>query len=235
MANYSDYVERIKTYLRISVDDLPQLDMDECITAAVDEHSDHRPYVQYHVVTGDASDPADYDLHADFIWDWSDILELEYPTGNNPRSLLEVDDYEIWYDGPNTKYQIRFLSAKPTATETYQMKFTSRHDTPVDRPAADTIPAQDFNAVCMLSASYCYHSLAAKFTQTQDPTMNQDIINYHSKGEEYNSLAAKMRRLYFRSIGKSDEPMPEVAIATKDWDSEFAGQVDYLTHPKNWR
>lgn len=232
MADYADYVERIKTYLRVDVSDLPQLDMDECITAAVDEHSDNRPYVQYQKADGDASDPPDYDLPSAFIWDWSKVLELEYPTGNNPRSILDPEDWEIWYDGANTKYQLRFLSYAPTAAEDYQLKYTSRHTLSQD---TDTIATQDFNAVCLLSTSYCYRSLAAKFTQTQDSTMTQDVINYRSKGEEYTTLANKFRSLYYDAIGKSDKPLPDVSIATKDWDSEFANQVDYLTHTKDYR
>jgi len=235
MADYSDYVERVKTYLRVDISDLPQLDMDECITAAVDEHSDHRPYIQYQRTAGDGGDPPDYDLPTGFIWDWSKILELEYPTGNNPRTILEPEDWSIWYDGANTKYQLRFTSAAPSTSDTYQLKYTSRHTSPVDRPATDTISAHDFNAVCMLASAYCYRSLAGKFTQTQDATMSQDVINYRTKGEEYTRLAEKFRALYFTAIGKSDKPQPEVAVSTKDWDSEFANQVDYLTHTKDYR
>jgi hypothetical protein len=231
---YSDYVERIKTYLRVHEGDLDQLNMDECIQQAVEEHSNYRPYIQSDDISGDGSDPPDYALHADFFVDWSKVLMLEYPTGNNPRSLLDPEDWEIYYNG--TAWRVRFLSSAPATGETARMLFTSLHTLTQDTDTLiSTGRKNDFAAVCILSAAYCYDSLAAKFTQTQDPTMNQDVINYRTKGEEYNTLCNKMRKRYFALIGKSDKPQPEIAVATKDWDSEFAGQVDYLTHPKTYR
>lgn len=232
MANYSIFVERIKSFLQVGDLELPQIDLDEAIAAAVSEHSEHVPYIQYDIITGDSGDPADYDLHADWVPQWSEVLEVEYPTGNNPRTLLESDSWEIYYDGANTKYQFRFLSASPTSSETAQMKITTRHTLTQD---TDTTAAKDFTAVCVLATAYAYLQLSAKYTQTQEPTLTADVINYQDKGAQYVDRSNNMRTLYFRAIGKSEDQQLDVAGTRRDWDSEFADQVDYITHPKDWR
>jgi hypothetical protein len=230
MASIDAWRTRIKAFLR--TDDLSALDpeeMMECIQAAVDEHSLHRPNRKFYDIAGDAG--YDYDLPPDWTEGLSEPLTIECPAGNRDRSMLGSDTWAVVWNG--AKYQLRLLATTPAVGETIRLEYTTRHTL---TNSLDTIRVQDFTAACLLATAWCYASLAARFTGTQDASMSADIVDYRSKGDEYSRLEGKMRKRYFQALGgKADDTGPKPAMVDSDQDPKFANQIDYLTHPRSTR
>lgn len=232
---HADYITRMETFVRTEDDDqIDDTEKSACLDSAVDEHSRHRPLLQFHDVTG--SGVFDYDLPADWQEGFSQILSIEYPVDatSQSRSMLDRDEWELWYDVDNTKWQLRFLTAEPATGETARVEYTTIHS--VSTTPTDTVLESHFTAVCLLGAAYCYESLAARYTQTMDPTLAVDTVDYQSKGQQYTSLANKLRGRYFVTIGGNAENKgPKPAFVVGDMDTEFANRTDHLTHSRRYR
>ena len=230
MANYNDYLIRIKAFLR--VEDIDQIDadeIDECVVTAAGEHSTHKPLIRYADIDGNGG--FDYPLPADWKSWFSSMRAVEYPVGDRSRTFLKSDNYEVFNDG--NQWLLRLLSATPSTTEMIRIEYTTSHQLDT---STDTILETDFSAICFLATAYCYASMAARYTGTSDPTMTSDVVNYRSKGEEYKSLERNFRQRYFQAIGgATEEKGPKPVLIVSDFDPEFANQINYLTHPNQHR
>ena len=203
--------------------------MAECLSTAVDEHSGHRPLVRFYDFRGNGN--YDYDLPPDWIPQFSIVQSIEYPAGRQNREMIDQDNYEIIWSGVGWK--LRFLSATPSATETIRLEYTTTHRVTND---ADTVRRDDFSAVSILAAAWSCFSLAARYATTQEPTLSADVVDYRSKSDEYTRLENVLRKRYFQAIGgAADEKGPRPAFLTRDLDTKFADQTDYLTHSRRYR
>lgn len=65
------------------------------------------------------------------------------------------------------------------------------------------IPVGDFFAVCNLSAGMCCQAISAKYSRTNDPTINADSVGHTSRAGEFSRRAKDFIALYERHLGIS--------------------------------
>lgn len=162
---------------------------------------------------------------------FSAIRLIEFPTGNVPPSFLLDEEWQMYRTPSGLK--IMLLETTPAASDMLRLTWTARH--PND---GSTVADPDFEAVCDYAAALCYEALAAIYTQTSDPTLAADSVNYRTKGQEYLSLAKEARRRYFQHMGidPSDTSTGTgPAIASGNLYETQGSGLDRLTHPRNSR
>lgn len=204
---------------------------DACLVQAIlQRYSKDRPVEKVVDLAGNAT--SDLPLPASFEQGFSFFTEVEYPVGSVPPTVLDDVNWTL-YRTP-TALVLRLLTAKPTAIETVRVSFPARH-------AADgsTVPEPDFEAVCDYAAALGYEKLAGFYTQTGDPSLQADSVNYRSKGEEYLALARSARRRYFAHLGIDEEATGQAVagagISIGELDEDLIGGIDRLTHPRSTR
>lgn len=196
-------------------------DFDRNIAAALAVYSKHRPAVKVADVTGNGTH--DYALPAGWTDEFSLVRSVEYPIGDLPATLLENDDYEI-YQSPTDK-KLRLRNNSPAASESFRVSFT------VLRTDA-TVPDSDVNALANLAAALCLEELANAYTQTSDPTIGADSVNYRSKGYEFGQRAKTLRKLYNEHLGLREGDSTPPASAVTAMDMKYPGGRERLTHPR---
>lgn len=165
-------------------------DYGPAIAAALASYSKHRPReVVFDLVGNGGSDLA---LPAGWVAEFSRILAVEYPVGENPPHLLATDEWSL-YRSPQG-YQLRLRWDNPAAGESVRLTYTA--------PRTETeLPAGDLDAVASLAAAICLRTLAALYGQTSDPTIQADVVNYRSKTDEFRRLAEAMEERYNLHLG----------------------------------
>lgn len=173
------------------------------IDGALQRYSAHNPRVA--VADLDGADSHDLDLPTDWVEDFSAIKAVEYPIGEIPEVYLDAADYRL-YQSP-TGWALRLFDVAPATGESVRLSYT------LPRLEA-TVPQNDFDAVACLAAADCCERLANLYTQTGDPTIGADVVNYRSKGAEYASRAKRLRELYAAHIGVDEKGGPPAATTT---------------------
>jgi hypothetical protein len=210
---------------------LPPADHDKAIGEAVKEYSKHRPRVRVHELSGDGQ-VYQWALPADWEEGFSGINgEVEYPAG---RRVPEYIDAERWmlYREPALGLRFRLLDVTPGATEKVRVPYTVRHT--VDA-ATDTVPVADREAVAKLAASYAARSLAAYYSQTQDPTMGADSVSYRTKAQDYSMLAGHLVKAFREHLGLKETDQVGAASVTADLDVTLQPGIERFHHPRRWR
>lgn len=83
-----------------------------------------------------------------------------------------------------------------------------------------TIPVADFFGVCNLAAGMCCQAIAAKYSRTNDPTINADSVNHTSRAGEFQRRGAEFIKLYREQVGLgSDDNSNQAAGDFIDWNS----------------
>lgn len=167
-----------------------ETDYAPAMEAALASYSKHRPReVVFDLVGNGGSDLA---LPAGWVAEFSRILAVEYPVGENPPHLLAADEWSL-YRSPQG-YQLRLRLDKPAAGESVRLTYTA--------PRTETeLPAADLDAVACLAASICLRTLAALYGQTSDPTIQADVVNYRSKTDEFRRLADALEERFHVHLG----------------------------------
>lgn len=197
---------------------------DRSLASGLETYSRHRPDSKVVDIVGNGAH--DYVLPTGWVTEFSGISSIEYPIGNVPATCLEADEYEI-YRTP-TDRKLRLKAATPAASESFRVTFTApRTET--------TVPAADEEAFCNLAASYCLEVLANLFTQTSDPSIAADVVNYRSKGYEFSQRAKRLMQIYNDHLGIKEGSATTAASAVADLDIGYPGGGDRLTHPRRQR
>jgi hypothetical protein len=230
---FSDYQTRVNSIVQDGAGKLAAADRDAAITQAiVQRYSKDRPIINVADLPGnggdgDAEGGEDLPVPAGWELQFSQVMSLEYPVGQNPAEIVEDYDWTM-YQAPSG-WMIRFLVDSPLTTEVVRVTWTSRHV-----PDGSTVPAPDFDAVCDFAASLCCERLAAIYAQTGDNSIGADVVNYRTKGSEYLSLAKAARRRYFNHLGLSEDAaesgVSAPALVLGATSNMMGPGVDRLTH-----
>lgn len=214
---------------------LDSAEKQSAISVALVEYSKDNPSTRSADVTGDAG--FDYELSTTNFPSYEDgfsfFTVIEYPyssTASEPNSI-EDEDWIIYQAG-TTKY-LRFITAKPAATETIRAHYTIPRV--FDAAGDTTLPLSDYLALCDLSAAKALRAIASKFIATGDSTLTADSVNYRNKSREALDLAKKLEEDYRSHMGLKEGDSAPAASLTKDWDTKSSWQGDHLTHPARWR
>jgi len=207
----SDYIDRIKKLIPQAEEELPSIALTSCVESAVAEYSRLRPRVLCQDFTGDGV-TYDFPLPADFKDDFSRIVNIEYPAGEQIPIYLKSKYYLI-YQTPTEK--VLRLLITPAAKKTLRVSYTALHKV---TDTEDTIPGSDFEAVCFLAASYVAQSLAAKYAGFWDPTLAADIIAYRTKNREYQEVANNFMALFKLHLGMNPKDVVTGAFSFGAWE-----------------
>jgi len=201
------------------------------IARAMAEHSKHRP----RKVTEDVDGTGAFDYALSELAGWADgfsvVSQVEYPVDDTDEDadVLDAADWAV-YDKPAGKY-LRFLSGAPQTGETFRVAYTGRHTCTA---LACTVAAADIEAVESLAAGYLARMLTAVYALDQDSSLNADSIFNGSKTKRFAELAAAYAAEYNDHMGiQPGKPAP--ACVTADWDVNYPGGADRLTHPRRSR
>jgi len=205
-------------------------ELDLAIDHSVRIYSKDRPLEK--IKEDDTANSSKYDF--DLPYDWDDrfsaiIGRIEYPVSDDVQTPQYMDDNDwIIYEKANGKV-LRFLTIKPSSNYTIRYKYLVPH-TVSDTDC--TIHENDFDAVCDLAAGICFFALAAKHSQTEEPTIDADVIDYGRKADQYNELAKDSFNRYSEHMGRAGaKSRRSGASISKDLDLGFAWGSGYLTHP----
>lgn len=232
-------IEDIRSKINFNLQDDSEIlrpeERDLAIKHAVRIYSKDRPLEKIKVDSTANGSKYDFDLPYDWEIDFSAIMSsIEYPVSDDIQIPQFIDDNDwIIYKKTDTNHVLRFKTFRPSSGYDIRYHYTTPH-TVTDTNC--TIYENDFDAVCELATGFCYRALAAKYAQTQEPSIEADVIDYARKTDEYITLAKEAFEFYARHIGKGEEDIAKPgAMAVYDLDIQFPWVADYLTHPKAHR
>lgn len=191
-------------------DDSGRLESDDfqtAVDAAVEKYSKDRPKTDVQDVAGTGGH--DVALPDTWVEEFSQVKKVEYPVEEVPEITLPKDLYSV-YRSPDGEV-LRLIGSTPDTDESVRVTIT------IPR-TADTIATGDVDAVENLAAAYCCEVLANLFTQTSDPTIAADVVNYRTKSSEFAARAKRLRQLYLDHVGVKDDggaPASTVVAAPK--------------------
>lgn len=224
---FADYQTRVAKLLQDAAASLASADRDDLIRQALQQrYSKDRPLESVTDVVADGT--SFVPLPGTFEDGFSSVKMIEYPIGEVPISLVEAEEWQM-YRSPSA-LKILLLETTPTNLEKLRVTWTARHNAD-----GSTVYGGDFDAVCDYAASLSFEALAALKTQSGDPTILADAVNYRTKGQEYLALAKALRKRYFDHIGIEDSGAAGgvsagPALAIGDMDLNMGSGVDRLTH-----
>jgi len=182
-------------------------------------------------------DAYDFSLPTDWVDGFSVILgQIEYPIKSTDswQTPQYVDDNDWMIYKTSTTTKLRFLNFIPASGYTFRYTYTVPHTL---SEASCTINEFDWEAVCHLAASFCFTTLAAKYSQIEEPTIEADVIDYQRRNDECLALSKIHEDFYKGHMGIGIEKTLTTtgAQTTKDFDLNYAWGSGYLTHPTRWR
>jgi hypothetical protein len=217
--------------LRDDVERLPAGDRDALLAQAiVQRYSKDRPRELATDVAGNGTSLLALPSSGSDVFEegFSIIKSIELPVGQIPPEYIADDEFRLYRTPAGLK--ILLLQAVPAASDTLRINWTARH-----KADGSTVPDPDFEAVCDLAAAFCYEALAGIYTQTGDPSIAADTVNYRTKNQEYMSLAKTAAKRYFNHLGidpSDTSTQTGPAIATGSMHENMGWGGDRLTHSK---
>lgn len=190
-ANISD---RVRELVRIPEDKVNKVFVyDTLIDRIIEDYSKDRPYKKTHTRFGDAT--AVLPLPSDFYYGFSDIIDIEFPTGNTPRTFLDRDDdWTIERQGDTT--QVLLLNDEPGTSEQIRITYTTMH-------TISTVNQADLGPLIYLACEAVCLAMAGFYANHSDPTLQGQIVNFRDMSQKYQELAKEWRNKYLASIGKA--------------------------------
>ena len=194
-------------------------DYESHVKTALARYSIDRPGSAVVDIVGDSGH--DYDLPAGWVQGFSKVECIEYPVGNVPADYLDAGHFLIYREPTGDK--LRLLSVTPTAAESFRVTYT------VARTATSVLD-NDVEPFKWLVAALCCEQLANSYTQTSDPSIKADSVDYNSKGREYASRATRLKKQYLNHLGLKDGPALKPASAILDTNTAYPDGRPRLTH-----
>ncbi len=223
------FIGNIRRLIQDTAEILKLDELENFIVEALSYYSKDKPYRAIHdITTGDGS-TYQFALPDEWVQDFSYILSIEYPAGEQVPVYLETGDYTV-YQLTSTSYKIHFYSTVPGSGKTARVRYTLSYTL----ATIGNIPGQDQDAFCLLSAALCCYAIARYYAQTSDSLIDADSVDYRSKGDEYARRGKELAQRYSNFMGKK-EGTPSAAGGTKDWDTDYSFGGDFLTHPRRGR
>ena len=174
-----------------------------------------------------------YALGALYVPGLSIVLDVEYPLGDNPPTMLEKNDWRVYDDGD--AWRIMFHRHTPSSTNTVRIELTTPHSIPDAGEA--TVLANDVYAFAALSAAVCMLELAARSLEGDDSTINADAVDWAQQPAEYRRLAEVLTDEYLDHVGaKGGAPggqamsSQRAAVGFRDLDRKMSTGVERLFH-----
>ncbi len=210
---------------------LSDAEIDQAFDAALKTYSRDRARAVADPISGDGR-AYQIPLPGRWIAGFSRVNSIEYPTGNQPRTILEASDYQIVDTvlGRQPLRALEFASTPDAGTDNILVSYTTRH---VHNDELDTVPAEDFEAVTWLAASIACATIATKMAGSSDSVIAADSVQYRDSQLRYKQQSEAFKKMYDDFV-KGDGSV-RAAGAMTDWDTNMSYRGDRLFHPRRWR
>lgn len=224
MATKADINKLVDRRVRDQSGLLKSDDIDSCIDSAKLDFDSHRPRLRHESVTGDGT--ATYDAPTGWTDEFSAVEAIEYPAGNQDPTYIDVNRVLVHYDTGTSAEKLRFRDVKPSASQTFVVRYTTPHDVPVT--GSVSILAHDLHAFVDRAAMHAFTMLAARSTFNHDDTFDADVVDHGGQPERFRLLAADMKERSDRHLGITDDE--DTAIEIVDLDSDYSFGRPNLIH-----
>ena len=211
----------------VSTDYLASAQVAANLIQALKEYSRYTPAILVTDISGDGS--YEYALPTGWVTDFSAIQSVEYPAGisQDPAdALIPPEKYGVYRNATTSK--LRFYDTSPAAGNLIRVTFTIPHTVVT---AASTVFANDFDAVCAMAAGFCCFDLARRFAQDQDSMIAADSVDRRTKSDRYQSLGKSLIGEFSIHFGLDKEAAVIASSVMKNYDINYPGGMDQLTHP----
>lgn len=180
-------------------------------------------------ITGDGTQ--DYPLPSTYLKGFSAIDTVETPAGENPPQYIR--DGEDWfvYEDPTKaaaeQMRLRFRLTTPQTGDIIRVIYTAFYTVTEDTSNLDPYA---FEAVLANALMRAYTALAARFSQSQDPTILADAVNYGNRIQSFLLLRGQAKEEYRRRTGLG-APVKAAQYLT-EVDVVWAHGEDFVWHPR---
>jgi hypothetical protein len=191
-------------------------DYETLIQEALKHYSRLRPVIEVESLTGDGN--SYFTIPANFEYRWSWIRNIEYPLDGFPPEYIDKNNYKVEETGDGVL--VRFIDTNyPGDGDNFLFRYARRHTI---TETANTIMAADKDAFCLLAAYYCCMSISTYYSQTQDPTLEADVIAYRTKGDEFKTRAQDFLKAF------NEKVKPDQTGVIGEWDMEGYWNTNFL-------
>lgn len=214
-----DYLVKLGLNLGSDESKLSATHRDSALDRAVAAYSKDAPHTVKVRVAGAAV--ATYNLATAlgslYVPGQTDITDVEYPSGESPRSALDLDQWDIYDDGTaqdGSNIVLRFLNDTPSAAEYFVLLIDTRMSLPAVGNPSFPDTDQNFENIANLATSYAFEMLAAAFAHTTNSTLSADAVDYGSITDRYLRLAKIFRNRYNLAVFGNENPASSVVAAS---------------------
>lgn len=133
----------------------------------------------------------------------SDLLAVEYPTGDNPPTLLDEQSWRLVRDPDDVNTTVIALHGLTAAVgNNYRLTYTAPWPTPDADAATDLIDSVSFVAVTSLAASFLLNHLAAEAARQRDGAIDSDFVSGDDRHRTLLDTARAYRETYDGLLGR---------------------------------
>lgn len=228
----ADYRARVKTLLKDSRPVLTDAELDGFLADAIRQYD--RDVPRWTVVLVNNVDPQQirYPMPAGWINHTSQLHPLhaiENPIDKAPPDYMTADDHFVVQQVGMDAFELVFVAGPPIGN--FRVTFSIPH---VVDGVTDTVRTGHFDAVAYLAASYACRAMAGYYADTQDPTIDADVVDYRGKSREWTSLANELETLYHHRI-QGDPDRVSAASVTQHMRKKLTWGAERIWHPNIWR
>lgn len=225
----------VKALLQDDAGFLTQDEIDSAIDVGLRQVNNDRPLRKVVDITGDGTQS--YALEPEgFQKQFSRILRVEHPAGENPPIFLAENDDWFWDEDPTQiageKIRLRFLAITPVATEDIRVTFTANYTLTTDTTTTDLSDISG-NGLIYLTTEMLLRAMANRFASTTDSTIDADAVDYVGRSSNFSFNAQQFKEKYRQIIGLSEDV--KAAQALGEGDIRFPFNEDLFWHPSRTR
>lgn len=232
MASIETFLQRVDALLVANENEFSSDSRGDMLAAAIERYSLDRPNKVTEDETGDGGKYYPVSGLTSWVEDFSHVLSIQYPayaiSADNIPLYLEPDDWDDRYYDGSTQY-IFFPYHAPAATESFRVSYTAPY---VEVAGAYNTPAQDFHAICYLTAGLCCRAIATKYSRTTDSTITADAVDHAGRADRFAARANEYISMYEKHMGISTAAdggiEPTAAGVFIDWNTDSGRR--YLVH-----
>jgi len=202
--------------------------LEESINEAIEKYNKDKPTETIKEYTGNGT--GIYDLPATFIWNFSEIKQVEYPVDDTEpeKDIIAKENYEV-YKQPIGTINLLLLDDSPEITEKLRVSYTALISTISDVLQSDQL------AVLNLSAYFACLKEAQKEYNTTSDGQGLDFVNMVASGNSRLNIAKQFKMNYDNHIfGDPEEANRKAETAagqaTQQWNTETRWGVDRVFH-----
>jgi len=228
VATLAQYRDRVKEIVKDTAGRFTDAEKENFVLEAVRQYSRDRPLVRDDLITGDGTAkefivPGAWSLH------FSTLLGLEFPIDQVPIALLDLDDdIEVVQKSQLERIQLTRLTLQ--LAEQARIFYTTAHTVSA---IADTVPPNDFDAVCNLAGSHLATALGAFYAESTDPTIAEDIVSHGLKQTLFDAVSASLLEKYKNHVEAGQAATGEMLHG--ELDVSFSWGEDLIFHPRRFR